>query len=196
MIRDAEAWSRKLDFVFRQLRGSARRQLGWHNTEVIDFPWRDRGAFLACTPDVYSSYKRFRVFKVPTPSVFPYYGDIIVNGTEAQKKVVTRIADAELAVYSFGAFFRVVPAGPVNRSSFNQLFDDCDGQGVLLRLLDAMVKERFNSNILRMIVYMDVNPTLAFIAIPFLCEVNWQALGSDNRFPYKYKTRNLSRVWG
>lgn len=38
LIRDADAWSRELDFEFRHLRGPAHCQLGLHDTELIALP--------------------------------------------------------------------------------------------------------------------------------------------------------------
>lgn len=83
---------------------------------------------------MYSLYNRIRPFDVPTLLVFSYCGGVLVDGTAAQKKVVSRIAKVELSLLSIGAFLRAVRGGPVEQLSFSRLVDECDGQGVLMKV--------------------------------------------------------------
>lgn len=100
-----DAWSLKLDFELRHWRGQIRRLLGLHNTEVIALPQWDRGSFYASTPDIYSSYEHICSCGALTLPVFACCSGVFVNGTDTQRKVVTRIAELELSVFSFGAFY-------------------------------------------------------------------------------------------
>lgn len=81
-------------------------------------------ALYVSTPDVFSSCKLNRAFGVPTSSVFSYYVGIFVNYAETQKKVVARIAKAELSILSFGVFFRVISILAVKDLSFNRLMGE------------------------------------------------------------------------
>lgn len=74
---------------------------------MIALPQRKRGFFYASTPDAYSSYKLIRACGVPKSPVSPYCSGIHVNGTEAQKKVVARIAEAKLSVLFLALSFEL-----------------------------------------------------------------------------------------
>lgn len=110
---DAGAWSCGLDFKLRHEREPGHGQQKWHETEVIPLPQRDRASFYASKPDVYCLYKLDCHFGVPMPPLFLYRSGILVNGTDAEKKVVLRIAEVELSVLSFSTFFRAVRVGSV-----------------------------------------------------------------------------------
>lgn len=53
-----------------------------------------------------------------------YYSGVFINGTEAQQKVVARIAELELSVLSFSAFFRAVRVGSLKRLSFSRFIEE------------------------------------------------------------------------
>lgn len=75
---------------------------------------------------------------------------------------MTCIAEEELCVLSFDSILRDFLVDPVKRLSFRRLIEECDSQGVLMKVLDAVVKKWFNFRILRLIEHMNVDPTLAF----------------------------------
>lgn len=57
-----------------------------------------------------------------------------------------------------------------------------------------MIKEWFEYDILRFIVEMEVDTSLAFVAVVRLCEIEYGVSDSHDFYPYGYKTRNLTRV--
>lgn len=100
----------------------------------------------------------------------------------------------ELSILFFGVFLRAVHIGLLKRLSFSRMNDECDGQGVLMRVSDAMVKEWFDFGISWLIDRIHVNSILAFVAVAYLCKGDWDALGSHDRFSYEYKTGKLCCV--
>lgn len=60
----------------------------------------------------------------------------------------------------------------------------------------AMIKKWFCYGILRFTGRIEVGPTLKFFAVTRLCDVDWDAFGSCDWSPYKYKTRMLSLFSG
>lgn len=123
-----------------------------------------------------------------------YYSKVFFGGTETLKKFVGRINEVELSVLAFRAFFRDVRFGPVKRMSFNRLIDWSHGQDIFIKVLSAVVKERFHSGILRMIGHMSVDSTLAFVVLDRLSKVDRDAFGSRDWFSHKYMTGKLSFV--
>lgn len=125
---------------------------------------------------MYSSYKLVCAFGVAMSPVFSYCSGAFINGTEAQQKFVARIAEIELSVVSFDAFFQAVRVGLVKRFSFSHFVEECDGPGVLMKVLEAMIKEWIDFSTLLFIDRIDVDLTLVLVAVAHLCEINWYAL--------------------
>lgn len=63
---------------------------------------------------------------------------------------------------------------------YSRLIDDCDGRGVLMKVLIAMVKKWFDFSLLGLIGRMEVDRTLAFVAVARSCEGYWDALDSND----------------
>lgn len=63
-----------------------------------------------------------------------------------------------------------------------------------MKLSNTLLKEWFDFGILWLSDSMDAAPTLAFVAVAHLCEVDWNGIGSQNLFQYQCKTGNVSRV--
>lgn len=60
----------------------------------------------------------------------------------------------------------------MKRLSFGRISEEVDVQGVLMKVLNGMAKEWLDFGILRLIDRMDVDPTLTFVAVARLCEVD------------------------
>lgn len=60
---------------------------------------------------------------------------------------------------------------------------------------DAMVKDCFDSGILRLVYRMRVDPALLFFVMTPLYEFDWYDIGLHDLFLYKYTTEKMSRVW-
>lgn len=65
-----------------------------------------------------------------------------------------------------------------------------------MKVSDALFKEWFAFGIMRLIECMDVDPTLAFVAVAGPYEVNWCSLGLHDWISYECKTGKLFRVGG
>lgn len=63
-----------------------------------------------------------------------------------------------------------------------------------MRLSKAMMKKWFDYGVQRLTKRTEVGPVLAFVAVIRFCEVNCDALGSHDWFPYEHKTGKRSRV--
>lgn len=61
-----------------------------------------------------------------------------------------------------------------------------------MKVRNAIVKEWFNCGNQQLIDHMDVDPTLASVAVVRLCEVDRYALGLHDWFPYSYRRKNMS----
>lgn len=79
---------------------------------------------------------------------------------------------------------------------FRSLIEERDGQSVLMCVPKAMIKERFDYAIPRLIERMKVDPTNAFVDVARLFEINWNDLRSYDWFYYDYKTGKLFQVGG
>lgn len=143
VICEADCWSRKLDFNLRHRRGPACRLLESRSTELITLSQQDRGSYWASPLDVYGFYKLICAFGVPTPPVFAYCSGLFFNGFETEQGFVARITEAEISMLTFGVFFRAFCIGPVKRSLFRRLFEEYDGQDVLVCVPKAMMNEWF-----------------------------------------------------
>lgn len=60
------------------------------------------------------------------PSDFAYCTGLFVNGIEAQKRVLGRIAEMKMSMLSSEAFLRSVRAGHLKRLLFSRLAEECD----------------------------------------------------------------------
>lgn len=94
-----------------------------------------------------------------------------MKGTEAQHKVMARIAKVELSILSFGPFLRAIRIGLVKRLSFGHSIKVCNGQGVLMKAPGAMFK-RFDFGFLWLTGRIDVDPALALVAVARQCGVD------------------------
>lgn len=61
---------------------------------------------------------------------------------------------------------------------FSQLIVECDDRVVLLYAVKDMVEKFLNCGNLRLIVRMEPDPTLTFVAIALLYAIGWGAHGS------------------
>lgn len=113
-----------------------------------------------------------------------YCSGLFVNDTEAQKRVIARIAEVETSALSFGAFRRAVRVGRVERVLFGGLIKEPDCQHVLMCVPKEMIKDWFDYGILRLIKHMKINQTLTFVAVAHLYQVNWDSLSSQDLFAY------------
>lgn len=163
---------------------------------MIVLPHRDWVSYYAPTSDVHGFDDLIRLSNVPRPLVYGYCSGLIVSVTEAQKKDTVRIAKVEMSVLFFSFFLRVARSGPVKRPVLSLVIKECDGKGVLMCLLKAKIKTWFDSGIRILTNPTKVDQTLPFVAKVRLTEVDWDALGSYELFPYEYMTRKLSRVGG
>lgn len=151
---------------------------------------------------MYSAYKLIDALDVLTPPVFACCNGLFANGTEAQVKVVGRIAEMKMSVLCFDTFLCAYRVSNVKWLSFSRLIElmefieEFDGHGVLVRVSKVMIKERFGHGIFRLINHMEFYPALAFVAAERLCKVDWHALELQDWFWYEYKTGKLSRLSG
>lgn len=92
------------------------------------------------------------------------------------------------SVLFFGAFFPAVSVGILLWLTLSLYIKECGGKGVLMCVPDAMIEKWLSYSILRLIDRMEVDPSLAFIALSCLCEFDWDAFRSSDQFSSEYKT--------
>lgn len=111
-----------------------------------------------------------------TPPFFAYCSDLFINNAEAQKRAFGRIGEVEMPVLSCGAFLRTARVGPLKSMSLIWLFEKRDGQDVVMRVSEAIIRESFELVNPKLIARMEVDSTLEFVGVARLCMVDWDAL--------------------
>lgn len=173
MTREGDDWWRELDFERRQRvneKGSS--FIGWHIFELFAIPPRERDVFDECVKDSWKLYKGARALGMPTPPIFSYLTNNVKTGTNAECDLMNNMSEVEFDLLSLGAFLWSVRYGPVARFAYPFMVSGCEGCGLLLRVLLDVIKSWYAMDILLLILDLEVDPILAFVAIACVTEAN------------------------
>lgn len=196
MIREAEAWPRKVIVELRLGHEPAGLLLVWQNIEVIFQPRRHLASYYVSTAGVYGLFKLIHTFGVPRHPPFAYHNVLFVNDTEGQNEDVGCTGKVEFSLLSFGVFFQFVRVESAKRLPFRRLLKQRGGQGFLMCVPRAMIMEWSDYGILRFIDRMQFDPITEFIAVDHLFVVYINGFGSRGWFLFEDSTETFSHISG
>lgn len=168
---------RELDLECRHQRGSQHfGVLGWHSLEVFALPRRDQDGLNASEPEAWRRLKPHKALGVVNPIEFSYLSDLNQRGTELQRLMVGRIADAENSILSLRTCLRAVRVRVVERFSFDYIAMSCRSRGAILRLPMPLAMKYFLFGTPRLLDHLDVDQALALVATARLWKVGRSVL--------------------
>lgn len=97
-----------------------------------------------------------------------------------------KVSDVEFDVMTLSAFLRCVRYGLSELLAYPSMIAGSGDHGFLLRVGLSTMKSWYKLELLRLIRDMEVDSVLAFVAVGRLTKVDWDALGDQEWFPYKY----------
>lgn len=110
-----------------------------------------------------------------------------------------RMAEAEMALTTLGAFLETVRQGVVNPLATEYVTRVCGNYGVLIRVSHSMICQSFATRIFRVLCHMHCSPILAPLAIARLAEVDSDATGTEFLLIEYEQLRSIfyfSHFWG
>lgn len=96
------------------------------------------------------------------------------------------MTEDEFDVKTLSAFLQCARYGSSERLAYPYMIAGCADHGVLLQVDRLPIKSWYQLELLRLIRDIEMDPVLALVVIGLLTEVDWDALGDQEWFPYKY----------
>lgn len=143
-------------------------------------------------PESWYKYGARRALGIPNFVVYSYFTDEYRNRSAVACLLICRVAEAEFAALSLGAFLREVQLAPDSCFAQDQMMGACAGRSALLRVPGVLVIRWFGFQTTCMLKYINVDLVLALFKIVSGAEVDCHGKSNLDRLPSTFAERVVS----